>query len=84
MTREDANLAVAANVMLVEDSSTGIARTEKEQAAFSPGDLAAVQNAKWNPLITQGLTPVQLIEYRIYLPCLGCGRIAGLCRCKAR
>jgi hypothetical protein len=83
MSDRQPNLTVTANVMLVINPATGRERSIYEQAAFVPGDFAAkVYRSAW-PVIREQLTPAQLMEYEEYLPCLGCGLIAGQCDCKA-
>lgn len=84
MSAKDPNVSVTANVMLLEDPATGRERTEREQGAFVPGDLAAIQNSRWHPVILDALTPIQRIEYEQYLPCIVCHRVSGLCNCKAQ
>jgi hypothetical protein len=81
---QEANVAVAANVMLVVDPTTGRERSQKQQSSFIAGDLIAIQNAPWMPVIRSALTPTQLVEYDQYRPCFVCGRVAGLCSCRAR
>jgi hypothetical protein len=84
MTTLDANLTVNANVTLAIDPETGRERSMRELEAAIPGDFAAIVYRGWWPVIRNHLTPQQLVEYELYLPCVVCGLIAGQCDCRAR